>query len=242
MSRGIGETALMAIILTVVGGLVVAVLVGNIVIKGKERVNIEACRANVVTATQGKQLLAITKCHTKPVGQLEFSGKDSKYEHEISKQISDLYQECKYQFGDVEGVPWPGDPFAEGENICFVCSIFSLPEDGSPLSDDTLIQWMKDNKLRSGESYYRYILPRIPGEDEDLFLIDTYNLADNAVQLSGSFNPNIQYAVIHSGFPTTRASQISGRGGWIFDEDVESGTNWLFATRLNELHKACRIT
>ena len=172
MRRGIGETALIAIILAVAGGLVIGGVVTTIVIKGKGRVDLDACRANVLTASQTAQLIPVNKCFTKNAGNLEYSGKTATYQREVAGQVSKLMQECRYQFGEASHLPWRGDFFTRGEPICFTCSTFRLPEKApNAVTTHSLRQWMEKNVLPGGQTYYDYIIESVPFKDPDYFII-----------------------------------------------------------------------
>lgn len=253
MRRGIGETALVAIILAVVGGLVVGGVVGTIVIKGKARIDIEACKANVATAALSKQTLPVTKCYTNPVGELEFSGKESDYVPKVSRQIADLVSDCKYQFGEVNALPWKGPSFRffEGYGICFVCSTFSLPvpkgKSFASLKTQDILDWMNNNTRTTGENYLSYVLSRAPGGYQryifaDEYLLDETLIDEITITTPTSYVSGVDYAVMHVGFPHTRATQVTGRGGLMFTSEAAAETNWIMVQRLENLHKGCAIT
>ena len=256
MRRAIAETALVAIILAVAGGLILAGTVGTLVVKSRSKISIDACKSNVEIAVLSKEILPVTKCYTKAVGSLAYSGTNGTYKDEMSAQVARLLYECRYQYGEVPHLPWKGGWFTNTP-ICSVCSTFDLPaEASSGVNIGWVVDWMKKSPLQSGESYYDYVIKSVPFNDPDYLGINSMSISGNFASLVGFGKAKIvapekvldkgeTYAVIHFGWPQYRASQVVGSAD-VATTLQEKGTTGEFSSvfimPLDKLHTACGIT
>lgn len=254
--KALAETALVSIILAVVGGLVLTGVVVTMVNSGKERIDINACKANVATAVKAKQSVPIEQCFTNQAGVLAVED-ERKYVDETSRQVAQLLHDCRYQFGESPDVPWAGG-LLSSQTICFVCSTFQMPKvEGSAnaLTVPDFVAWMKSHNEKQGRTYADYLTPSLPWNDPQFVLMDSYNYDDNKGVFSGEFVPETPYAVVSFAVPQKRLIQGTGvqlsSDYWYLKgvkqlvtldfQAAEGGTNWVFVTRGANLNKACSI-
>lgn len=253
MRRGIAEAALVAIILAVAGGIAIGAVVINITVQGKERINIEACRSNVIAASKTAQLLKVTKCFTDANGHLEYSGNKKTYSKEIGSQIGQMLRDCRYQFGETDALPWKGYLFDSG-SICFACSTFSLPSDAPDnLGRQFVINAMQEQKLRSGETYYDYVVKSAPFNDKDYLFIEEATRTSNLFLLEQGlkfekfipeFEKDREYAVLHFGMTQVRGAQFLGLAdeAATIEEGSEGEFSSVFIMPIDKISNVCDIS
>ena len=269
--RGLAEGALVAIIIAIASGIVLGGVAGTLVLKGKQKLNIAACKADVEAAALTAQLAQVNSCYTKPIGALDFSGNELTYAEEVSKQVSELLYECRFQFGEAPHLPWKGS-WLSTEPICFVCSTFSLPEKAPPglkgqklgVSTSKLADWLKSHKTATGKTtYYDYVIQSIPFKDPDYFMISEMRISSLSklkefLLLTGGKaavidNPKVfehgkEYAVIHFGWAQYRHAQappvslFSGTAKTLQDEAELGEYSSVFIMPIEKLSTACSIT
>jgi len=255
MRKALAETALVSMILAIAGGLVLTGVVTTLVLQGKEKVDIAACRANVELAVKSKQNVPIDKCFTNQAGELKVTDEDERVS-QLSKQVADLLHDCKYQFAESGAVPWAGDAFLESPSICFVCGTFSLPkaqDDLSYISTNQFLAWLKTHYEKGGRTYHEYLLPAMPGSNPDFLVVNSYDNANNIMYPTESIRGTTQYAVVHYAIPEKRLTQLAGirtdpnivKGvGQLVTfrtEKPTGGTNWVFITPSDNLAQSCSI-
>ncbi|HSU73161.1 MAG TPA: hypothetical protein VLJ21_04920 [Candidatus Binatia bacterium] len=258
--KAIAETALVAMIIAIVGGLVIAAVTTTLVLRGKEHIDLAACKSNVVLAIQSKeknpfgtQVVPIDKCFTEQQGVLEVS-KPGKYSDEMSQQVARLLHDCRYQFGEIEGTPWTGGVWSS-PTVCFVCSNFKLParessSDGLKATD--LLAWMRAHTDTQGKTYYDYLLPSIPFRDMDYLLMSSFDRDNNVAYTLDELRPNEPYAVVNIAIPKKRSEQVFGstvgkladgtrRVATIDFSSIKDGISWVAIVKNKNLGSTCGV-
>jgi hypothetical protein len=239
MRRAIAETALVAIIIAVVGGLVLLGVVGSIALKARAKIDITACKADVNLAANSKQLVGVSNCYTKDLGTLKSTVTPPKID-EMNQQIAQALYECRYQFGEAAHSPWQGNFFIK-DSVCFVCSTFKTP---TTVTTSSLTDWMTKHSLVQGGTYLDYVKLSAAGNDADYLLMDVYDQSTNTAEIGNEFDAGTDYAIIDYSLPGRRLTQFAGKQFTVSDVSVDKTqeTNWVFATTLAHLNKACDIT
>ncbi|MBI4144996.1 hypothetical protein HY493_02215 [Candidatus Woesearchaeota archaeon] len=242
MRKAIAETALVAIILAVAGGLVLGGVAYSVIGKGRGQVDLNACKSNVALAIKSKQFVNLNSCFTRDVGTLDYSGESAKYTDEMASQVARYLYECRFQFGELGGVPWKGD-FFNGIDACFVCSTFNLPKDEAGIETSDILAWMKRSKMTGGETYYEYLSKSAPGANPEFLFTDAIEPNANKVVYVDALVKGTPYAVVHWASTERRLVQVAGGGlTWSGVESAESGYSMVFITPATNLNKACEIT
>lgn len=243
MRKAIAETALVAIILAVAGGLVLGGVAVSIIGKGRGQVDLNACRSNVALAVKSKQTIDVRQCYTREVGSLDYSGNRDTYTEEMASQVARYLYECRYQFGESAGVPWKGNVWSN-IHVCSVCSTFSLPAEGKgEIRTDDIIKWMREHKLSTGPTYEEYLKPSAPANKVEYMITDSFDVKKNVVNIPDSLKKDVSYAVVYWTAPQRRLVQITGIGvdiDWgVKIESTDSGFHSVFLTRVVDVNKAC---
>ena len=227
--KAMSESALAAIIIAIIGGIVVTLVLRQFLISGGAVGQIAGCRENVKLADgsallAGAQVIPITKCYTQDAGVLKASSMSGReLTKELAPEVAKMVYNCWHMWGDGQYDPWKKGTVGR-KSICGICYLFEL-ESGKILKASpvegvySLLDWMRATPSPSKtekQTYYDAVKDGIPyGEN---LVLDKREFGGLGVFWSTMTDYTMediyggeQYAVVYNYLPESYASKWIGR-------------------------------